>query len=123
MIKYDARMTGEPTPSKNWFINKKRLENGKEGVKLDEEDHRLKLVIACCNRSHNGQYQIKASNTAGSDEVTLDVTVLGMTVTYCKKTGIMRCKQFEKLGAMLLPNKNVVNIYTYKDYTVSLLYF
>lgn len=77
IIKYDARMTGEPTPSKSWFINKKRLENGKDGVKLDEEDHRLKLIIASANRSHNGQYQIKASNSAGSDEVTLDVTVLG----------------------------------------------
>lgn len=70
-------MTGEPTPSKSWFINKKRQENGKDGVKLDEEDHRLKLIIASATRAHNGQYQIKASNSAGSDEVTLDVTVLG----------------------------------------------
>ena len=77
MIKYDARMTGEPKPSKTWFINKKRQENGVDGVKLDEEDHRLKLIIQVSNRSHNGQYQIKASNSAGSDEVTLDVTVLG----------------------------------------------
>lgn len=76
-------MTGEPKPSKTWFINKQRQENGKDGVKLDEEDHRLKLVIACAKRCHNGQYTIKASNSAGSDEVTLDVTVLGEFIYSC----------------------------------------
>ena len=80
MIKYDARVTGEPKPSKTWLINKKKLENGEDGVKLDQEDHRLKLVIACCNRSHNGQYTIKANNSAGHDEFNINVTVLGKFV-------------------------------------------
>ena len=46
-------------------------------MKIDEEDHRTKLVIPACTREHNGKFVIKAENTAGKDEVTIEVTVLG----------------------------------------------
>ena len=77
MIKYDARMTGEPVPSKGWFINKQRVEKDAPGIKIDEEDHRIKILISSCTRAHNGKYTVKADNNAGHDEVTLDVIVLG----------------------------------------------
>ncbi|KAK7065507.1 Immunoglobulin like [Halocaridina rubra] len=76
MIKLDARVTGEPVPKKCWFINKARQENEKDGIKIDEEDHRTKLVIANCTRAHNGTFVIKADNSAGHDEHTIEVTVL-----------------------------------------------
>lgn len=77
MIKFDARVTGEPVPKKTWFINKARQEGDKDGIKIDEEDHRTKLVIPSCTRAHNGTFVIKAENTAGKDEVTIEVIVLG----------------------------------------------
>ncbi|XP_047491377.1 twitchin-like isoform X5 [Penaeus chinensis] len=76
MIKFDARVTGEPVPKKSWFINKARQEGDKDGIKIDEEDHRTKLVIPSCTRAHNGTFVIKAENTAGKDEVTIEVIVL-----------------------------------------------
>ena len=30
MIKFDAKVTGEPVPKKSWFINKKRLVSASE---------------------------------------------------------------------------------------------
>ena len=77
MIKFDARITGEPVPSKNWFINKERQTKDSEGMKIDQEDYRIKILIPSCTRAHNGKFTVKASNSAGNDEVTLDVVVLG----------------------------------------------
>ena len=87
MIKLDCKVTGEPTPTKTWFIQKEKQENGKNGVKIDEEPNRIKLVISNCTRAHNGQYIIKASNTAGKDEVKIDVHVLGKSqISYHKES-------------------------------------
>lgn len=77
MIKLDCKVTGEPDPTKKWFINKAKQENEKDGVKIDDEPHRIKLVIPCCTRAHNGEYIIKADNSAGHDEAKLEVHVLG----------------------------------------------
>lgn len=77
MLKFDAKVTGEPVPKKTWFINKERQDGEKPGVKIDEEDHRTKIVIPNCTRAHNGTFVIKADNSAGHDEVTIEVTVLG----------------------------------------------
>lgn len=78
MIKFDAKVTGEPVPKKTWFINKERQEKDADtGIKIDEEDHRTKIVISSCTRKHNGTFIIKADNSAGHDEVTIEVTVLG----------------------------------------------
>lgn len=92
MIKFDARVTGEPVPKKTWFINKARQEADKDGIKIDEEDHRTKLVIPSCTRAHNGTFVIKAENTAGKDEVAIEVIVLGkfflsLQADYCADTG------------------------------------
>lgn len=77
MIKLDAKVTGEPVPKKTWFINKARQEKDSDEVKIDEEDHRTKIVIPSCTRAHNGTFVIKAENSAGKDEVAIEVTVLG----------------------------------------------
>lgn len=77
MIKFDAKVTGEPVPKKTWFINKARQEKDGDEVKIDEEDNRTKIVIPSCTRAHNGTFVIKAENSAGKDEVAIEVTVLG----------------------------------------------
>jgi len=76
MIRIDCRVTGEPEPKKIWFINKARQDSKTEGLKIDEEPHRIKMVIASCTRKHNGIFTIKADNSAGHDEYTMNVTVL-----------------------------------------------
>lgn len=77
MIKIDVRVSGEPAPSKKWFINKEKQESEKNDLKIDEEPNRTKLVIPCCKRAHNGEYIIKAENSAGRDEAKIEVIVLG----------------------------------------------
>lgn len=98
MIKFDAKVTGEPVPKKTWFINKARQEKDADEVKIDEEDHRTKIVIPSCTRAHNGTFVIKAENSAGKDEVAIEVTVLGESSFVGKK------KEFS-LNFLLVPCK------------------
>ena len=76
-IRFDVKISGEPPPSKSWFLNKARLDS-KDDVNIDNEDYKTKLVIMPVSRKHSGIYLIKAENSCGKDEVAVEVTVLGM---------------------------------------------
>jgi hypothetical protein len=79
-IRFDVKISGEPPPSKSWFLNKARLDS-KDDVSIDNEDYKTKLVIMPVSRKHSGIYVIKAENSCGKDEVAVEVTVLGMLKT------------------------------------------
>jgi len=79
-IRFDVKISGEPPPSKSWFLNKARLDS-KDDVSIDNEDYKTKLVIMPVSRKHSGTYLIKAENSCGKDEVAVEVTVLGMFKT------------------------------------------
>lgn len=76
-IRFDVKISGEPPPSKSWFLNKARLDS-KDDVSIDNEDYKTKLVIMPVSRKHSGTYVIKAENSSGKDEVAVEVTILGM---------------------------------------------
>ena len=75
------RVTGEPPPTKTWYLNKGRLET-KDEVTVDAEDYKTKLVVNPANRSHNGVLYIKAENNSGKDEAFVEIVVLGKTRSY-----------------------------------------
>lgn len=71
----DVKISGEPPPSKTWFLNKARLES-KDDISIDVEDYRTKIVISNVKREHTGKLVIKAENTSGKDEATIEIKVL-----------------------------------------------
>lgn len=75
-MRLDVKVTGEPPPTKSWFLNKARLET-KDDITVDSEDYKTKLVLSAATRSHSGTYVIKAENSSGKDEATMEITVLG----------------------------------------------
>jgi hypothetical protein len=79
-IRFDVKITGEPPPSKSWFLNKARLDS-RDDISIDNEDYKTKLVIIPVSRKHSGTYVIKAENSSGKDEVSVEVTVLGMFIS------------------------------------------
>lgn len=79
-IRFDVRVTGEPPPTKTWYLNKGRLET-KDEITVDAEDYKTKLVINPANRSHNGVLYIKAENNSGKDEAFVEIVVLGKNET------------------------------------------
>ena len=75
-FKFDVKITGEPPPTKTWFVNKARLEN-RDNLTIDSEDYRTKLSVFMATRKDTGTYVIKAENDSGKDEAEVQVTVLG----------------------------------------------
>jgi hypothetical protein len=79
-IRFDVKISGEPPPSKSWFLNKARLDS-KDDISIDNEDYKTKLVIMPASRKHSGTYVIKAENSSGKDEVAVEVTIIGMFIS------------------------------------------
>ena len=75
-IRLDVKVSGEPPPTKIWYLNKKELEDYKDGVAIELEDYKTKFVISSAARSHTGHLTLKAENSSGKDEATILVTVL-----------------------------------------------
>lgn len=96
-IRFDTKVTGEPPATKVWFFNKQRLDVGPD-YNIDNEDYRTKLFIGCATRAHHGKFTIKADNSSGHDEVTIDVIVLDKPG---KPEGPLRVSDVHKEGATL----------------------
>lgn len=75
-VRLDVKVSGEPPPTKTWFLNKARLEDKREDLTIEVEDYKIKLVIGIISRAHTGTYVLKAENSSGRDEASIEITVL-----------------------------------------------
>lgn len=96
-FKFDVNVTGEPAPTISWFLNKARLES-KDNVTLDIDTNRTKLSVLLANRKNTGTYVIKAENSSGKDEATVEVTVLDKP---SKPEGPLKISDIHKEGCNL----------------------
>lgn len=96
-LRLDVKISGEPPPTKTWFLNKARIEN-RDDINTDNEDYRTKLFVPVLTRAHSGNYVIKAENESGRDEAAITVTVLDKP---SKPEGPLRITDVHKEGASL----------------------
>nr|CAD7393168.1 unnamed protein product [Timema cristinae] len=96
-IRFDVKISGEPPPSKSWFLNKSPLDT-KGDITVDSEDYKTKLIISLVTRKHSGTYVIKASNSAGSDEASVEITVVDKPT---KPEGPLKISDIHKEGCNL----------------------
>lgn len=96
-LRLDVKISGEPPPTKTWFINKARVEN-RDDVNVDAEDYRTKLFVPVLSRAHSGNYVIKAENESGRDEAAIVITVLDKP---SKPEGPLRISDVHKEGCSL----------------------
>lgn len=97
-IKLDVKISGEPPPTKTWFLNKERLDQPRDDIHIDFEDYRTKFHISHATRAHKGRITIKAENESGRDEASIEVTVLDKP---SKPEGPLRITDVHKEGATL----------------------
>lgn len=69
-------MFGEPPPTVTTAFKELPLENDNDVKVTNNVPYHLALEINNIKRKHNGKYTWKAVNRNGSDEVTIDITVL-----------------------------------------------
>lgn len=77
-LRLDVKISGEPPPTKVWFLNKARLDAQRTdtGITIELDEYRTKLYIPSIQRSHTGQFTIKADNESGHDDASVTITVL-----------------------------------------------
>ncbi|XP_023314705.1 twitchin isoform X11 [Trichogramma pretiosum] len=75
-VRLDVRVSGEPPPTKIWYLNKKKQESESGGVLIEEEDYRTKFSIGFATRAHTGIITLKAENDSGKDDASITLTVL-----------------------------------------------
>lgn len=75
-VKFDVDVKGEPPPTITWHFANKQLENGPT-IKIDNEDYNTKIQLSETVRKNTGTYTIKAENSSGKDEATVEVIILG----------------------------------------------
>jgi hypothetical protein len=75
-VKFDVDVKGEPPPTITWHFANKQLENGPT-VKIDNEDYNTKIQLSETVRKITGTYTIKAENSIGTDEASVEVLILG----------------------------------------------
>lgn len=74
-IRLDVKVTGEPPPTKTWYLNKAKQESG--GVlTIELEDYRTKFLVSSASRAHCGTLTLKAENSSGKDEASIEILVL-----------------------------------------------
>ncbi|CAH1103156.1 unnamed protein product [Psylliodes chrysocephalus] len=96
-IRLDIKISGEPPPTKTWFLNKARIEN-RDDINVDLEDYRTKLVIGVAKREHTGTLTIKAENDSGKDEASIEIKVLDKP---SKPEGPLKISDVHKEGCTL----------------------
>lgn len=96
-IRLDVKISGEPPPTKTWFLNKARVEN-RDDITTEFEDYRTKLVIGVAERKHTGTLVIKAENESGKDEASIEIKVLDKP---SKPEGPLRISDVHKEGCSL----------------------
>ncbi|TMS38626.1 hypothetical protein L596_005310 [Steinernema carpocapsae] len=72
-VRFNVSIDGEPAPDVRWTFNGKAL----TGVAIENVDYNSKFVISKTKRSQTGSYTITATNSSGTDSVTIKITVKG----------------------------------------------
>ncbi|CAH1969101.1 unnamed protein product [Acanthoscelides obtectus] len=96
-IRLDVKVSGEPPPTKTWFLNKARIEK-RDDITVDLEDYRTKLVIGVAKREHSGTLTLKAENDSGRDEASIEIKVLDKP---SKPEGPLKISDVHKEGCTL----------------------
>jgi predicted RNA-binding protein with TRAM domain len=96
-IRLDVKVSGEPPPTKTWFLNKARIEK-RSDITVDLEDYKTKLVIGVAERGHTGTLVLKAENSSGKDEASIEIKVIDKP---SKPEGPLKISDVHKEGCSL----------------------
>ncbi|KAJ1363943.1 Twitchin [Parelaphostrongylus tenuis] len=72
-VKFNVHIDGEPPPEVQWTFNDKRVDESK--VQVANEDYLSRFNINKAARNQCGKYTITATNSSGTDSVTITINV------------------------------------------------
>ena len=94
VLKIEADVKGEPAPVVTWKLKDKVLQSA-DRLKIENEDNKTNFSILKVKRADAGTYTVFAKNDSGTDQVDVEIEVLG-TVTFWERgnfytTGFTHC--------------------------------
>lgn len=75
-LKIEADIKGEPPPTVTWKLKDQNLKNG-DKIKIDNEDYKTSFTLIKMKRADAGTYTVIAKNDSGTDQVDVEIEVLG----------------------------------------------
>lgn len=76
VLKIEADVKGEPAPVIVWKLKDKVLQSA-DRLKIENEDNKTNFSILKVRRSDAGTYTVTAKNDSGTDQVDVEIEVLG----------------------------------------------
>lgn len=74
-FEFNIPVSGEPPPSKEWFVKENLIIAG-DRIKITNEDYNTRLKITEAKRTDSGEYTLIVKNRNGKDTATVKVVVM-----------------------------------------------
>lgn len=75
-VKLDVDIKGEPAPEVTWSIGERVIPTIDNNIKIHNEDYLTNFLIKDATRKNTGTYKIKAENSSGTDEATVEINII-----------------------------------------------
>ena len=97
-VSIETVITGSPKPTLKWYHNNKHLKFGKN-VTVTETDNTYTLKIAKADLKNDGDYLVRAENSAGNAQTSANVQVQGEVVEF---TNVLNDKEVKEKESVML---------------------
>merc|ERR1712110_66530 len=95
-VSMETVITGQPKPNLKWYHNNKHLKFGRN-VTVTEKDNIYCLKIAKTDLKNDGDYLVRAENSAGTAQTSANVQVQGEVVEFTNTLNDTEVKEKESV--------------------------
>ena len=96
-VNMETVITGSPKPTLKWYHNNKHLKFGKN-VTVKEQDNTYVLCIAKADLKNDGDYTVRAENSAGNAQTSANIQVQGEVVEFTNTLDDKEVKEKETVS-------------------------
>merc|ERR1711874_417876 len=97
-VNLETVITGNPKPTLKWYHNNKHFKSGKN-VTIKEKENTYYLAIAKAELKNDGDYTVRAENSAGTAQTSANIQVQGEIVEFVNK---LDDKEVQERDAVML---------------------
>merc|ERR1719369_169250 len=113
-VNLETVITGNPKPTLKWYHNNKHFKSGKN-VNIKEKNNTYYLTIAKAELKNDGDYTVRAENTAGTAQTSANIQVQGEVVEFINMLNDKEVKEREAVMLEVEVTSENTNVKWHKD--------
>merc|ERR1719209_1753229 len=113
-VNLETVITGNPKPTLKWYHNNKHFKSGKT-VNIKEKNNTYYLTIAKAELKNDGDYTVRAENTAGTAQTSANIQVQGEVVEFINMLNDKEVKEREAVMLEVEVTSENTNVKWHKD--------